>query len=385
MKVLHLISSAGYYGAENMLVTLGKALERTGADCTVGIFRNSHRPNLEVADRARQAGLKTVLIPCVGRLDSGALRAIEQSVVTGQIDVIHAHGYKANVYGHRVARKKQLPAIATCHNWPGTPWELRFYYHVLDRLALRSFDHVVAVSEAVRDSLRLFGMPGRKISVIYNGVDVSQYGQPGIDSASRRQSDGPINIGYVGRLDMQKGLDPLLLAVAPLLRERPELKLTLIGDGPAREQLRALANQLRVEDKVIFAGQRQDMPAVYASLDLFVLPSLREGMPMTVLEALAAGRPVIATDVGAIPKVVINGETGLLVKAGDVDGLRNAILKLLSDASLAARLAKNGRAHVTRFFSADTMAQAYMGVYRQMLANPRSSIAKTSKVAVANE
>jgi len=141
-----------------------------------------------------------------------------------------------------------------------------------------------------------------------------------------------------------------------------------VGEGPDEPAITSIVDRLDLRSRTIFAGQRGDMPNVYAACDIFVLPSLNEGLPMTVLEAMAAARPVIASNVGAIPTVVRNGETGLLVEPRDVAGLKAALDLLLGDPALSSRLASNGHDWVRRNFTSDGMAASYQRMYETVLA-----------------
>jgi glycosyltransferase involved in cell wall biosynthesis len=141
----------------------------------------------------------------------------------------------------------------------------------------------------------------------------------------------------------------------------------LIGEGPERSTLESLAQKLGINGHVIFTGHLNDMPTLYASLDICVLPSLKEGMPMTILEAMAAGKPVVCTAVGEIPNVVNTGMEGILIRPGSVAELSNALAQLLGDADLRERMGKMGREKVHRYFSADAMAASYVAMYNQVV------------------
>ncbi len=170
--------------------------------------------------------------------------------------------------------------------------------------------------------------------MIVNGVDINQF--DGATPTLRNELEDAAGsvVGFVGRLVPDKGGALLLQAAKRVLAVCPEAKFVFVGDGPSRNEWETLAAQLGIHENVVFAGVRKDMPGVYASLDIAVLPSLVESMPMCLLEAMASSRPVIATRVGAVPRLVIPEETGLLLKPGDVNELTSAILRLLQDATL---------------------------------------------------
>jgi glycosyltransferase involved in cell wall biosynthesis len=148
------------------------------------------------------------------------------------------------------------------------------------------------------------------------------------------------------------------------------LKVVIVGEGPDRNEIEGMIQRLGLQANLILAGQHSDMPAIYAAMDVFVLPSLNEGLPMTILEAMAASKPVIATRVGAVPKVIQDGETGLLVDPGDTDGLRDALARLLIDSDLCCRIGAAGHDWVGRNYTSEAMALKYRQMYDDVLGTP---------------
>ena len=365
-RVLHLISSAGFYGAESMLLNLAGSLEAGGSRNVIGVFRNARNPNTEIAGRAEQHGLPTEIIACRSRVDTQSVKQIRSIIYRHGIDVVHTHGCKANLYGLLAAAPVRVPLVATCHMaWPDRSMALRAY-HAVDRLVLRGFRKVVAVSDAIEASLRRSGLSARKLVTIANGIDEAPFR---LDPP--RRLDLPkdkLIVGVVGRLIPVKGHRYLLQAARELVLDFPNLLFLFVGDGPERQGLCEMVSAFGLEDNVLFAGKQRDMPAVYASIDLLALPSLSEGMPMTVIEGMAARRPVVASRVGDIPKLIRDGETGLLVEPGNPQALRHAIAQLLSNPVLRSELAGRGQQWASEEFSARTMAQRYQGVYRAVMA-----------------
>lgn len=371
MRVLQLISSGGYYGAENMLLNLAQSQKSIGCDPCLLLFYNVHQPNVALYERARSRGISVRMLRCEGRADLRAIREIREYIRTDQVDLIHTHGYKADLYGYLAARREAKPIVATCHNWVGGTAALGIYNR-LDRMALRKFNGVAAVSDAVAGQLREARIADSKIHTIANGIDIDKFcGAEPAWFGSSPDAKGK-TIGIVARLDLQKGFEYLLQAVAGLTNSHPDLRLVIVGEGPDQGAIQSMADRLNLIPRIVFAGQRGDMANVYAGLDVFVLPSLNEGLPMTVLEAMAASRPVIASKVGAIPTVVRDGETGLLVDAKDVAGLRAALDRLLSDPALSSRLAAQGHAWVRRHFTSDAMAENYLRMYESVLGITRN-------------
>jgi glycosyltransferase involved in cell wall biosynthesis len=366
MRILHLISSGGYYGAENMLVTLVKSLDGLGHHSVLGLFANVHHPNDELLNVARTDRLSHETILCNGRMDRRAARATIDCIERNQIDVVHSHGYKADLYALLAASRCDVPLVATCHNWTRDSLALHAY-QLVDGMCLRHFNAVIAVSSGVADVLRRLRVPPQKVTTIANGVVVSAFAAARPTISEVRKRDGLV-VGMVARLMPKKGHEYLLRCAPGVLAEFPDTVFVFAGEGALRSELESLAQQLGIRNNVIFLGQRGDMPGVYASMDIVVLPSLNEGMPMSVLESLAAGKPVIATRVGDVPRVILHEETGLLVNSEDVGDLRSAILRLAGRPELRRKLATNGLAHLQRHWSAEAMARNYEAVYSRLLA-----------------
>jgi glycosyltransferase involved in cell wall biosynthesis len=374
MKVLQLISSGGHYGAENMLLNLSVGLQKTGEDVTVAIFENAQNPNLEVAERLREKGIEVEVVRCGGRFDLAAVRSLRAIIGKRSIDIVHSHGYKADLYALAATRGTKVLLVATCHNWPGKSLALRVYA-VLDRLGLRYFAHIACVSEEVSKRLGKSGVATGKTTLIPNGIDTQafQYATPAENIRTNRP--GEILVGVVGRLVREKGCEVLLRAAAEIADEFPELRIVIVGEGPERASLEQQANELGLGRRVHFAGKRQDMPGIFASFDIFVLPSFGEGMPMAVLEAMAAGKAIIATKVGEIPKLLLNEDFGLLVQPNHVGELRDALARLLRDCNLRESMGRNGVERVVLLFSLERMTDAYRALYRDLAATPASGAA----------
>ena len=370
MTILQLISTEGYYGAESMLLALARTLPALGCGSIVGVFGDAGARHGELAARAAQLGLKVEIVRCAGRWDWKTVGRIRALVVAHGVDVLHTHGYKADVYGYAAAWPNRVPLVATCHNWPSRLPSMRAYA-AIDRLALRHFDRVATASGPVTEILKRWRVPAHKLKTIPNGVDMEPFRSGAGEAApSLRKEFGAGSerlVGLVGRLVPDKGGALLLSAARAVLAVFPNTKFVFAGDGPARADWEALAGRLGIASQVVFAGRRDDMPAVYAALDIVVLPSFKEAMPMCLLEALAAARPVVATAVGAIPKVIVPGVTGLLCEPGDVDALSTAILRLLRDPELGRTLGSRGRAHVERNFAAEVVGRSYIGLYQEAL------------------
>ncbi len=363
MRVLQLISSEGYYGAESMLVNLARALSGLGWEAIVGVLVDRRFGHTEVAAEAERMGLRSEAVPCDGRWDWEAVRRVRDLVSEHGVDVIHAHGYKADLYAAAARRPRRAALVATCHNWPNKRPAMRAYA-ALDRLVLRTFDEVATASPLVAGALRRWGAG---VTLVENGVDIERFreAEPTLRVELGRGAERLV--GFVGRMVAAKGGATLLEAAKSVLAVFPDTTFVLVGDGPARGEWETLAARLGIAGNVVFTGVRRDMPGVYASLDVLTLPSYEENMPMCLLEALAAGTPVVATRVGAVAKLIVPEETGLLIEPGDAAWLAASILRLLRDPEEARKLGANGQAHAMREFSAEGTAGQYAVLYERAL------------------
>jgi len=371
MKILHLISSAGQYGAENMLLELATSVAKLGCTPIIGVFRNKQNLNTEILDSAQKRGLLVLGIPCSGQADLKALKRIQAYIREHGIELIHSHGYKADIYGYWAARKTSIPIVATCHGWPGRSIKLRLFYW-LDRIVLRRVDHVTVVSESLAKKLREASVSVGNISLVNNGIDVTRFAEAIGQRKSCTYSSGA-RVGFVGRLAPEKGLSYFLQAARGVLSQFPDTTFVLVGEGTERSALESLAEKLNIKERVFFAGVQREMSSVYASLDIFVLPSLSEGMPLALLEAMAAGKSVVASRVGAIPSVITSGQHGLLVEPQNVTDLQNAMLQYLQDPVFASETGQKAAARVSGSFSLRRMASEYLAIYQTILDRKRSN------------
>jgi glycosyltransferase involved in cell wall biosynthesis len=367
--ILHLISSEGCYGAEQMLLSLAGSCQGEGLECVIGVFEDARNPHVEVAVEAERRGFRVERIPCLGRFDTKVIGTVAGLVSRYSADVLHAHGYKADIYAWAASRDRRHALVSTCHNWPD-PRPLMRIYAGADRLALRRFDAIAAVSQAVAGKLERWGVPDHRISLIRNGVEAPAGGQG--EKAPLREPGDEAVVGYVGRLVQEKGVLDLLDAARVVLRRFPATRFVFVGDGPHRGMCEQAASQAGISGRVTFCGHRSDIAACYAAFDMLVLASHNEGMPMSILEAMSAGVPVVATRVGSVPDAVVDGVTGLLVRPSDTAALSKAIMSLLADRAWAANVGAAGREHASRHFSVRGMTASYIAMYRRAMSTRRS-------------
>ena len=368
--IVYFTDTTGFGGAEQALLTLITGLNRDEW-CPLLMYHPSSgvAPLLEQAQQLH-VELWPVLRMPDGREGARHVLRFTRELRSRRPAVFHAHltwplACKFGLVGAILAR---VPAIvATVHLYVEFPIDRSILAQ--QRLIVSAAGRYIAVScDTAQRLIRKLHLPAGKVQVIHNGVTLqpSADRSAAIDRARRLSGDHPIVL-TVARLDEQKGHQYLLEAAVQV----PEAQFVLAGDGPLRSALEAQARSLGLEGRVKFLGYCTDVPEWLAECDVFVLPSLYEGLPLSILEAMAAGRPIIATQIGGTDEAVLDGETGLLVPPADPTALAAAIRSILGDRVFAQRLASAGRRRVEQEFSTAAMLQQVTQVYTELLARHR--------------
>jgi glycosyltransferase involved in cell wall biosynthesis len=382
MRVLHVISSCGMYGAESVILNISRTLNENSHHSILGVFLNASNPNLELQETATREGVESHLISCKSRIDWSAVLRIRDLVAQTGADVVHAHGYKADLYVYFALRASKIPLVSTCHTWYDTDAH-DYLYGCVDRLILRGYVGVVAVSEGVREYLLRAGVRPRKIQMIRNGIDLRVFDRSTPILKEELGWTSYSLVGLVGRLSEEKGVDVFLASAVDVLSQLPQTKFVVVGDGPDRGKLDALVDKLGLRSSVHMLGRRDDMPAVYASLDLLVSSSRREGLPMAILEGMASRLPVVATAVGGVPTIILDGKTGVLVPSGEPIPIAAAIVDLLRSVADRERLGAAARRLVEDEFSAQRMTADYLRFYEAAIASSAKRRGQRGKSLVA--
>jgi sugar transferase (PEP-CTERM/EpsH1 system associated) len=358
-NVLHLCESSSTGGAESVLINLAQGLDRDRYRSLVCLLSEGWLKR--ELDRRR---IETLVIPQPRSLDVPWLLRVRQLLRERGIHVMHSHEFATNVYASFLSRLTGIPTIATTHgkNYYAGKWRRRAAYRFAARNSV-----MVAVSEDLKRFMaERVGIPPGRIRVVHNGIDLRRYAGGGADRALRAQLGiGPQQrvIGTVGNLFSVKGQTYLLQACKTVAGAFPDLVLLVAGEGEQLGPLEREAAALGVSGNVRFLGFRDDVPALLQAMEVFVLPSLSEGLPLSVLEALALERPVVATNVGGMPEIVQDGVTGYLVPPADPGALADRILRLLRDARSAAQMGRAGRKRVEAGFGLEQMIGEYQSLY----------------------
>lgn len=363
MRVLHLLSSTGFHGAENMAAALIRGLAADGVENYLGMFRSHEGSNLELLDAVEEVIVGGKVFNCRGKFDWRVIFALRRFIREHRIEVVHSHKYKTNFYAAAACIGLKCVRISTCHNWLGVSAKMRFYA-ALDKRLLRVFDRSVGVSEEVTAELGKY-IARRRVTKVDNGIDMARFDGSISKSVAKKAlglGDHP-TVGFVGRLTRDKAVSHLLRAVRLLRQAGTTVDLLVVGSGEREQELKDEASALGIAAHVHFLGRRDDTPALYAAMDVFALPSVKEAFPMVLLEAMAAAVPVVATRVGDVSYILQQGACGKLVEPGDIDALRAAIAEWLCDPDTARQTALAGQHRVRQYFSSAAMAARYKALY----------------------
>ncbi len=369
MRILHLRSGQGIYGAETVLLGLSRACAARHT-VVVGVLadaRHEAEPALLAAARAR--GLEAVAVPVKGRLDPAAPWRIRALAKQWDVDVVHSHDYKSTIMATAGLVGTGRRHVATLHGDTGESKAVQLYERALYGV-LPLLDAVATVSEGLLEKVRERApraVAAGKVKWIANGLDEAALAarvQRGRDAvrAELAAAAGQRLVLAVGRLSVEKHHVGLIEAAAGL---GGDVVVAIAGDGPLKDELAAAARRVGVEGRLRLLGARGDVADLYRAADVLAHPSLTEGLPMVVLEAMASGLPVVASDVGEIARTVDAGAAaaaacGVVVQPGDVAALRDALAGVLawSDGERAAFSAR-ARRRVTDEFGVDAMARRY--------------------------
>jgi glycosyltransferase involved in cell wall biosynthesis len=351
----------GFSGGESQVFLLLERLRERGHRCVLVA-----PPGSRSIEEARRSGVSTRTLAVRGDLDLLAAARLRRMLRGERPDVVHFHSMRAHVVGAPAARLAGVRGVVATRRM-----DYPIARHPLNRLAYgRCTDLVIAISEAVRAALLDFGLPPERVRVVRSGIDLARFDAAADPRAAAARAGlpaaGPLVL-CAGSLRPRKDHATLLRAFAVAARALPSARLLLAGEGPERSRLTELSRALDLDGRVLFLGERPDVPDLLAACDLFAASPRLEGLGVSVLEAMGAGRAVVATGVGGLRESVLPGETGLLVPPGDAEGFGAALVRLLADAPARARMGRAGRSRVEALFSAGAMAEGTERVYREAL------------------
>lgn len=364
MNVLILATHINIGGIGFYIFNLAKGLKAKGINCVVA----SSGGGLE--ERFKENGIPLLKLNIKTKCEFHpkliiAIPKLIKFVNDNGIDIIHAHTRVAQVMGNIISKFSKAAFVTTCHG-----------FFKSERISRRLFplwgDGTIAISRAVKAHLvNDFRLPEGKIALIYNGIDTdvclndSQQGKESLKK-SLGLGDGPV-IGAVGRLSPVKGYKYLLLAMKDIKKDLPQANLLIVGEGPSENKLKDLSRNLNLGESVKFIKSTLEVKKFLDVMDIFVSPSLQEGLGLSLIEAMACGKACIATSIGGISEIIEDAYNGLLVPPSDSHALKDAIKKLISDKGLFSKLKNNARDSVKDKFSLERMADETIKFYEDVL------------------
>jgi glycosyltransferase involved in cell wall biosynthesis len=383
VRILHVVTDS--FSAFEFVAPIVRHAQNEGISSTIVCSGREYADAHSFIDQIRDLGIdvRDVEIPreAIAPLrDIRAVVRVTRMLRRGQYDLVHTRLGKAGVVGRIAARLAGVPAVHTVDDFAFVEAAgiRRAVYLGLEKAMARFAENIMFVSESEHRIAieHRIGRPDRR-TVIGHGVDLDLYDpgtvdQPRLDQLRARHGvsgDHPV-VGGIGRLVPRKGWDTLLAAAPRVLAQCPDAQFLVVGGGPLEEELRRSVVELGIEDSVAFTGfvdDQADMPFFYAMMDVFCLPSTREGFGMVFAEAGAMGKPVVACDIEPVNGIVLDGESGILVPLRDPGSLATAILRLLTTPGTAAKMGVRGRARVVAEFDLSARHGRVTEIYRRVL------------------
>ncbi|MFH2138896.1 MAG: glycosyltransferase family 4 protein [Candidatus Omnitrophota bacterium] len=356
MKVLILTTHLNYGGISSYCVSLSNTLAQKGH--TVFIASASGEMSVQLShENISQVAIpirtKSELSPRVFLSIFKLVRLIRQQ----KIDIIHAHTRVTQIVAYYLSKITKVPFTTTCHGF--------FKRNIGRQIQPAWGDKVIAISDAVKKHLMIdFYVNEKQIALIPNGIDISRF------RVTQKRNDKNIparTVGIVARLSPVKGHMYLIEAMARVIKEFPDGRLLVFGDGNIKYKLIKQAEELKIAEKVFFLPSVSNTAEVLQEIDIFAMPSLQEGLGLAILEAQACGIPVIGSNVGGIPTVIKHDLSGLLVQPKEPMSLAGAIMRLMESKELAIRLGMHARDEVVRNFNLETMVVKIEEMYKEIL------------------
>lgn len=376
IRVLEMIDQPFLGGGQIALLSLAKHLNREKFE--VSVCSGDGGP---LVAEVKKNSISHFAVPFSKKFRGRIIGAITSILKKNQIDILHTHGGVAGFYGRWAASRCQTPVIIhTLHGIHYLHYRnvlKKRAYIFLERIFSRFTDALVFVSDSdMKKGRKLKLASEAKMCVIKNGIDIRAL-KGREDRESKKRELGldlsqPI-VGTVARLHRQKGIIYLLRAAEKIHQVFPVARIVIVGGGPLRKKLEDFARKLRLEDFLFFLGEREDAHLLLSLFDVFVLPSLWEGLPYVLLEAASLSRPIIATDIDGTREVIKDHETGILVPPQNSQKLAEATIKLLADREFASRLAEKARENIPPAYPLSRMVEETQSLYLRLYRKTREA------------
>jgi len=368
INILHIYQNSKIGGVQQQLLSLLKAYDREVFNpifCCLG-------PKEAMSKEIETLGIEVIALnrSRYHKFSLGIVRDLYKLMKQKKIYIVRTHRYRANLYGRLAAWLSGVPVIIiSLHD--NYIKDVRLERKIANKILSKVTDKIIAVSESIRkDIMKYDGIDSSKILVIPNGIDIERFDPKGNFANIREEfliKKSDIVIGFIGRIVSVKGLEYLIDALLFLKEEFKNIKLLITGEGSLLDRLYEKAKENSVNNSVIFTGRRRDIPDILSCIDIFVMPSIAEGLPNSLLEAMAMGKPIVATEVGGIPELIRNGVNGILVLPRDPGALATAIKGLIVNSQSAAKMGQAAKDLVHDNLSIKAIAQKWQSLYLSIL------------------
>jgi glycosyltransferase involved in cell wall biosynthesis len=375
-KVLHVITHMQPGGAQDNVALTVSMLDKRRYEVWFCTGRDQ-----DYLDRVTGPDVKVIVNadmyrPIVPLAETRAFLSVYRLIRQENFDIVHTHLSKAGFFGRLAAWLARVPVVIhSVHTFPFHDYQhplISRAFIQLERMAAKWTDVFITMSDLNIEKALNFGI-GKKSQyrTIYSGINLERFTNVSVDVLSVKSSlgirNGEIVVGNIGRLMFQKNPTCFIQALAQVAATIPHVRGLMVGDGDMRDEVEALVKKLRLDDRVVLTGHRDDVERMMAICDVIVHTSLYEGMGRVLAEALAMGKPLVATAVDGVPEIVKDGERGLLVQPDDPGALARAIVEMLNDPSRAQTIGQAGQEWVLSRFSVETMIGRIDRLYQELL------------------
>jgi len=365
IKVIHLVEELTIGGLEKILTSIVLNLDKEKYNVSVWCLREGGF----FANKLVKEGIDVKILHISTSRNPLSIYKLYKLLKNCKFDIIHTHAYSAGTIGRMSAFLASIPVIIS-HNHSVYDYYNR-YYHFVERLLSLITDRIICISDIVnRFANETQRINAKRLITIHNGIDSEHPVSEKRTSGLRKELDIPVDhsvICTIAHMEEHKGIKYLLESASLLLQSRNNISFLLVGEGALKEELKILCADLKIEKNVIFAGERSDIPEILSLTDIFVLPSIREGLPLTILEAMACSKPVIATNVGGVPEVVKDRVSGILVPPKDPEALHSAMNELLGNREKLMKMGYNGKRVCNESFDSKTMIGKIEDLYDSLM------------------
>lgn len=370
MKILHLISGGDTGGAKTHVLSLLSELQKK-IDVKIICFMKE-----DFYYEAKERGIDIEVYEQRKRYDLSVIKRLLAEIKDKKYDLIHCHGARANFMASLLKVSYKIPSITTIHSDYKLDFQDNRYknlvYTNINTIALKFMDYYIGVSDSFKNMLIDRGFDPNRIFTVYNGIemDLMKESTEPLDFLNRYNitlKEDTILVGTLSRLHPVKGIDVLIKGAKKVIDQRTNVKFIIGGDGTEAHTLKELTRELEIEENVHFLGFVNEPSNLLNSIDINTITSYSESFPYAIMEGGAFKKPIVASNVGGIGDLVIEGETGLLFKAGDHEGLASQLVRLVDDADLRKKLGENLYDSVSKNYSAESMANKHISIYKQIL------------------